>query len=110
MSEYVGELPKHVIAQLQEHTAGGYILFRIGPEGDIITDLAFDSETAYLALVKKATSTLMALNTIDNTEALKALSPRPNGDEEEYFGPGDEDEDEDSDEGDSDDEYEEKDR
>ena len=84
--EYLGELPKHVVAQIQEHTAGGFILFRIGSEGEIINDMMFDSELYYLALVKKATSTLLALNSIDNNQAIRSLSNSfdEGGFEEEY--------------------------
>lgn len=72
--EYTGELPKHVKAQLQEHTAGGYILFRIGATGGMITDFEFDDERSYMALVKKATNTLTALNKIDDMQALRGFS------------------------------------
>ena len=73
-AEYTGELPQNVKAQLEEHSAGGYILFRIGPNGNVIEDLSFDSEIHYLALAKKALSILLALNTIDNALAVRSLS------------------------------------
>jgi hypothetical protein len=72
--EYTGELPPNVKAQLEEHSAGGFILFRIGPNGNVIEDLCFDSEIHYLALAKKALSILLALNTIDNALAVRSLS------------------------------------
>ncbi len=101
--EYNGELPKHVIAQLQEHTSGGFMLFRINGDGDIISDFAFDNETSYLALVKKGTSMLMALNTIDNAEALRSFSNNSNSDNND-----DDEENQEYEEGDDDDDYQEK--
>lgn len=95
MIEYTGELPKHVIAQLEEHTSGGFMLFRIGHEGDILSDFSFDNETSYLALVKKATSTLFALNTMDNTKAIRSLTT--NFSDEDGDGYDDDDDDENDD-------------
>jgi len=86
MKEYSGELPKNVAAQIEEHTNGGFILFRIGKNNEVITDLSFDDEMAYLALVKKATSTLSALNKIDDIKAFQALAsglgPMEDGEED----------------------------
>jgi hypothetical protein len=84
--EYTGELPKHVKAQLQEHTAGGYILFRIGVSGEMITDLDFDDERSYMALVKKATNTLKALNKIDDIQALRGFSNSDDDDDDDDDG------------------------
>lgn len=99
--QYDGSLPKHVLAQIQEHTAGGYILFRIGARGETITDLEFDDEVSYLALVKKATTTLAALNKIDDIKEVQMLSMGMNN-----LGGEDHDDDEDSDDDDEEDDIE----
>lgn len=99
MEEYTGDLPAHVRAQIEEHTSGGYILFRIGPEGDTIIDMAFDNEVAYLALVKKATTTVSALNQIDDINTIRGFS---GGFFNAEYGFGEEDEEEEEEEEDYD--------
>lgn len=47
-------LPKHIAAQIDEHTSAGYLLFRISDDGKIIHDSSFDSEMAFWALLSKA--------------------------------------------------------
>jgi len=72
--EYTGVLPKHVLAQIQEHTAGGFILFRISGQGEVITDLEFDDEVSYHALVRKAAATVTALNKVDDIKTFQSFS------------------------------------
>lgn len=50
----MSELPSSVIATLEEHTAGGYILFRIDENNRIQTYMDFDSEIHERALMSKA--------------------------------------------------------
>ena len=101
MIEYTGDLPKHVIAQIQEHTTGGFLMFRIGKEGEVTTDFIFDDETCYNSLVRKATIAVTALNAIDNSQAIRAFSFGMGGfDNDEEF---DEDDEGLNDEDDSDD-------
>ncbi len=55
MSEVEGYqvLPKQMLAHLEEHTAGGYIYFRIDSYGNVQAYHRFDNEMAFLALCKK---------------------------------------------------------
>ena len=84
-------LPKHVIAQLQEHSNGGYILFRITLDGEVGVELSFDNEMSYLALGSKARSILAALKEIDTAGAYQMLTGQNEGAEDEDGEDDDED-------------------
>lgn len=58
-------LPRNLRAQLQEHTAGGYLLFKISENGNVQHILEYDDEKSYLAIMKKLDVFRKTMDTID---------------------------------------------
>lgn len=75
IEEYTGNLPSHVLAQLQEHSNGGFFLFRVGPNKDIIVDIAYDDEISFLSLVLKVKNVSGILEKIEKLKTFKDLAP-----------------------------------
>lgn len=69
-----GELPKHVVNQLVEHTVGGFMLFYFNQEtGEPDKILSFDSPAHCLALQKYISDWQQAINQVNMDIAINAI-------------------------------------
>ena len=62
-------LPKSILTTLNEHSRGGFFLFRIAADGEPEFSCHFDDSTHYLGLSSYAQKILRAMEVID-TEAV----------------------------------------
>ena len=67
-------LPSDVAARLEEHTAGGYVLFRVAANGQVVYDCSFDDEVSFLALTSKALTTMKAIQALSEEQIAMLIS------------------------------------
>lgn len=66
-------LPRNLRAQLQEHTAGGYLLFKIGNDGTVHHVLEYDDEKSYHAIMRKLDLFRETMKRIDEQMSLASM-------------------------------------
>lgn len=68
------ELPNNIRAILEEHTAGGYMMFRINEHGNVSYDFSFDSEIAFLALTSKCRMLMKAIEALGEQQVMDLIA------------------------------------
>jgi hypothetical protein len=87
------KFPKAILAQINECSKGGFILFTLNDVGDPIVHSCFDDSTAALALQYYAKNWTEVIDELNNKATFSNIASLLDQDfEEEWFDPEDEEE------------------